>query len=325
MLCSNCRVEVTEGKQFCGHCGQRLVTATPAVPDFDDEALTRLEGVVVPSPAGKTSEPKLQAGSNQKPCPQCGKKNRAESRFCDGCGTNLVEVQTDKVVAAGSKRSSGRSSEQAVSTPDRHKISAALKQERFRHPAWQAVLFIALDWTIVMSLVNELRNGIDYQIWQQYWFIGLFMGVISCALAGFFMALVLRWIIPALKMKHLWLMMAGWAIGGIGFAFGGTILLGLLIGGLVTALILRQAEPAIITWHIVIMSIGWLFGLFIGSSYTDQLWELVTNQPKFLARDTINPFFLLLMYLSSGMGFGGLGSGVTLWMVWLARHRRIKS
>ncbi|MBT3389341.1 MAG: zinc ribbon domain-containing protein [Chloroflexi bacterium] len=75
MQCPNCNGEVPEGKQYCGHCGGRLVI------EFDDDAPTMFADEV------KDTAVELLT------CHSCGAEPPAGSRFCNICGAHLEIVQ----------------------------------------------------------------------------------------------------------------------------------------------------------------------------------------------------------------------------------------
>lgn len=137
-------------------------------------------------------------------------------------------------------------------------------------------LIIALTWAIIMGtarlyqpMVRESRDvvyqsdylGFGFDGWNRLGFIG-----------GLAIALVLRWIVPTLKWRHLALIVISWLIGFFVTydyeypAFSAGRLMGAAgIGGLGTAIILFFAKPAL-RWRTLIIFLGW-FVCFWASFY----------------------------------------------------------
>src|SRR5271168_1211850 len=67
MICHSCRVEVSEGKKFCGNCGASL-------------------GAVAPAPA--------QVVGSSVNCLKCGTAVRPGKKFCSACGSPVGTQQT---------------------------------------------------------------------------------------------------------------------------------------------------------------------------------------------------------------------------------------
>ncbi|MBN1265836.1 MAG: zinc ribbon domain-containing protein [Anaerolineales bacterium] len=126
MICPNCNKEIPDDKLFCGYCGARLSPSseipgidadtetldqqpaqseTPPAgaspPDIDMDAVTRIDRADTPTQVMEEAPPpSLQGGTV---CPQCGKMNMVDARFCIECGHALEKSKSEKKQTAPEK------------------------------------------------------------------------------------------------------------------------------------------------------------------------------------------------------------------------------
>jgi len=87
--CPKCGKSIRPGGKFCGACGFKIVTATPAPPPTPPPATPPPGAVPTPTPAHQHPPTPAPEGYA---CPHCGKPVRQGVKFCASCGKTISTI-----------------------------------------------------------------------------------------------------------------------------------------------------------------------------------------------------------------------------------------